>query len=220
MTEKELSERRAVLCEKYDKILGLTYHFGVADSDRDDVVQEVFVAAYLHLHQLRDIESMDSWLYKIAMRKAGRIGRKSKRREDKELLYESCEQELDRISAEEYASKIDFSDEDIFEMVNSLKPPAPEIIRLRYVSELSMVEIAKLLKMNYNSVKTIERRAKKELEKMISEGKHETRRERKHEEERAEVYGGDRRGTEETREENKTRRRGVGRLGHSCQGKE
>ena len=46
MTEKELSERRAVLCEKYDKILGLTYHFGVADSDRDDVVQEVFVAAY------------------------------------------------------------------------------------------------------------------------------------------------------------------------------
>ena len=48
MTEKELSERRAVLCEKYDKILGLTYHFGVADSDRDDVVQEVFVAAYLH----------------------------------------------------------------------------------------------------------------------------------------------------------------------------
>ena len=47
MTEKELSERRAVLCEKYDKILGLTYHFGVADSDRDDVVQEVFVAAYL-----------------------------------------------------------------------------------------------------------------------------------------------------------------------------
>jgi len=92
LTEKELSERRAVLCEKYDKILGLTYHFGVADSDRDDVVQEVFVAAYLHLHQLRDIESMDSWLYKIAMRKAGRIGRKSKRREDKELLYESCEQ--------------------------------------------------------------------------------------------------------------------------------
>lgn len=220
MTEKELSERRAVLCEKYDKILGFTYHFGVADSDRDDVVQEVFVAAYLHLHQLRDIESMDSWLYKIAMRKAGGIGRKSKRREDKELLYESCEQELDRISAEEYASKIDFSDEDIFEMVNSLKPPAPEIIRLRYVSELSMVEIAKLLKMNYNSVKTIERRAKKELEKMISEGKHETRRERKPEEERAEVYGGDRSGTEETRKEDKTRRRGVGRLGRSCQGEE
>ena len=163
---------------------------------------------------------MDSWLYKIAMRKAGRIGRKSKRREDKELLYESCEQELDRISAEEYASKIDFSDEDIFEMVNSLKPPAPEIIRLRYVSELSMVEIAKLLKMNYNSVKTIERRAKKELEKMISEGKHETRRERKPEEERAEVYGGDRSGTEETRKEDKTRRRGVGRLGRSCQGEE
>jgi len=79
-----------------------------------------------------------------------------------QLLYESCEQELDRISAEEYASKIDFSDEDLFEMVNSLKQPAPEIIRLRYVSELSMVEIAKLLKMNYNSVKTIERRAKKE----------------------------------------------------------
>ena len=122
MTEKELSERRAVLCEKYDKILGLTYHFGVADSDRDDVVQEVFVAAYLHLHQLRDIESMDSWLYKIAMRKAGRIGRKSKRREDKELLYESCEQELDRISAEEYASKIDFSDEDIAGAGNNQTP--------------------------------------------------------------------------------------------------
>lgn len=220
MKEKELAERRAVLCEKYDKILSLTYHFGVADSERDDVVQEVFVAAYLHLHQLRDIESMDSWLYKIAMRKAGKFGRKSKRKEENEVVYESCEQELDRNSAAEYAAKLDFSDEDIFDMVNSLRPPAPEIIRLRYVSELSMVEIAELLKMNYNSVKTIERRARIELEKMIREGKNETGREGKTGEERTEVYGGDWSSAKKTREKDKTGRGRTGRLGRSCQGKE
>ena len=212
MKEKELAERRAVLCEKYDKILSLTYHFGVADSERDDVVQEVFVAAYLHLHQLRDIESMDSWLYKIAMRKAGKFGRKSKRKEENEVVYESCEQELDRNSAAEYAAKLDFGDEDIFDMVNSF--------RLRYVSELSMVEIAELLKMNYNSVKTIERRARIELEKMIREGKNETGREGKTGEERTEVYGGDWSSTKKTREKDKTGRGRTGRLGRSCQGEE
>lgn len=218
MKEKELAERRAVLCEKYDKILGLTYHFGVSDSEREDVVQEVFVAAYLHLHQLKDIESMDSWLYKIAMRKAGKFGRKSKRKEENEVVYESCEQELDKNRAAEYAAKLDFSDEDIFDMVNSLRPPAPEIIRLRYVSELRMVEIAELLKMNYNSVKTIERRARVELKRMISEGKNETGREGKTGEGRTEVYEGNRSRLKKTRAEDEIGRGCAGRLGRSCQG--
>ena len=68
ITEEELAARRALLCEKYDNVVKLTHHFGVSNCDRDDVVQEVFIAAYTHLRQLRNVDSMDSWLYKITMR--------------------------------------------------------------------------------------------------------------------------------------------------------
>ena len=65
-----------------------------------------------------------------------------------------------------------FEDSDIAELVEKLKYPAPEIIRLRFVDGFTLKEIAEMLKLNYNTVKTIEYRAFKQLKMMIeNEGK-------------------------------------------------
>ena len=54
-------------------------------------------------------------------------------------------------------------------MINSLKPPAPYIIKLRFEMGFNLKEISDLLDMKYNTVKTIERRAFKRLKVMIEE---------------------------------------------------
>ncbi len=172
--DKEMEKRIDILCEKYDQIKSLVIHFRVAPKDADDLIQEIFVAAYTHIHQLKSTESMDSWLYKIAMRCVQQHFGKAKLKSEKEVHYESCTEELEAESAYIEAIEIirdDFTDDDVCEMVASLDPPAPEIIRLRYVTGLNMKEIAKLMKLNYNTVKTIESRARKKLRKMILERK-------------------------------------------------
>lgn len=164
MTEQEIEERKSLLCEKYDNVVALTYHFGISDCDREDVIQEVFVAAYTHLDQLKKTDSIDAWLYKIAVRCASKVHRGNRSRQKRELVF--CEKEIDTASA---SVNDDFGDENIFALVNRLNPPAPLIIRMRYVADMSMVEIAKLLGMNYNTVKTIESRARKALREMMED---------------------------------------------------
>jgi len=172
--EKEIKRRIETLCEKYDQIKSLVVHFRVAPKDADDLVQEIFVAAYTHIHQLKSTKSMDPWLYKIAMRCVQKHYGRNKLKLEKEVQYESCTEEIEAESAYIESMEIlrdDFTDDDVCEMVASLDPPAPEIIRLRYVTGLSLKEIAELMKLNYNTVKTIENRARKKLRKMILERK-------------------------------------------------
>ncbi len=170
--EVELEKRRELLCEKYDQIVGLTIHFGIEFKDVEDAVQEIFVVAYTHLHQLNDIENFDSWLYKIARRYTSRMHKSNRRRTTNELCYDDCAEKVETETAYIQPMKDlseNFSDDDICDMVASLEPPAPEIIRLRYVTGLTLKEIAKLMGLNYNTVKTLEFRARNKLRKMILE---------------------------------------------------
>jgi len=53
------------------------------------------------------------------------------------------------------------------QMIERLKPHGSEIIKLRFGAGFKLKEIAEMLDMNYNTVKTIESRALKRLKKMI-----------------------------------------------------
>ena len=172
LSHDELAARQELLCEKYDSIKGLVRFFGVPVDIREDVVQEIFVLAYKHLYQLKDVESMDSWLYKIAYR---HVLSHKKKNQKKEAFEVPLEDQLLNIKDESNAEKVwhiaeyELSDEELIGMIDSLKPPAPDILRLRFKMGFTLVEIAKILDMNYNSVKTIEHRAFKKLKKMIEQ---------------------------------------------------
>ena len=60
-----------------------------------------------------------------------------------------------------------FEDSALSELVEKLKSPAPEIIRLRFVEGFMLKEISEMLGLKYNTVKTIEYRAFKQLKQMI-----------------------------------------------------
>lgn len=154
-----------MLCGKYENLRRLAVHFGLKGSDAEDAAQEIFILAYTNLHQLRDVEKMDSWLYKIAMRYIHRIHKVNRARREKELHYEDCFEQLEKKSVclyREEKLKTEIKEE-ASEMMAALSGPAAEIIRLYYEVGLTLKEISVRLQMNYNSVKTIKRRAFQKL---------------------------------------------------------
>ncbi len=172
LSDEELAERVEILCENYGNVEYLVKVFNVPKNDREDVVQEIFVLAYRNIGQLKDMDCLDSWLYKIAYRYVLGIRRKYEIKEEAEFYYEDYPIELEDLSSSKETWEImdnDFTDETLVELINSLKPPAPEILRLRFKMGFTLKEIAVILDMNYNSVKTIESRALKRLRDKIEQ---------------------------------------------------
>lgn len=170
ITEEERSFRTAVLCEKLDRVRKFAAICGVPPEHQADVVQDAMVDAYLHLDQLRDMERFDGWLFRITKRRAGRFFVEQKKRMEREInLEEWLERQADEPSAYQAwkAAEQRIDDEQLRNMVESLRPPAPTIIRMRFEMGFRLKEIAEMLELNYNTVKTIENRAFKKLKAMI-----------------------------------------------------
>lgn len=169
---EDIDVRIAMLCERYDLIKATVATFQIPHHYKDDLIQDIFIKAYLNLDKLRDTGCMDKWLYTIAGRTMIAFAKKYNLKFIRELYYTSEEGELE---FEDTSSKAvweivedQFTNEEIRKMVMSLKPPAPQIIHLRYMLDLKLKDIADMLGMNYNTVKTIERRALKKLKEMMN----------------------------------------------------
>ncbi len=172
ITEKEREERIDLLCEKYSLVKDLVAIFGVPEEYREDLVQDIMVSAYRNIHELREIEKLNSWLYKIAYRSAIFFSKERKLRLEREVYNDVLIEDIPDSSSREAWELCDgfLEDEDLADMVASLKPPAPIIIRLRFGDGYSLKEIAEILNMNYSTVKVIEHRAFKQLKAMIIKG--------------------------------------------------
>ena len=62
---------RAIYRAEFEFVWAVARRFGVPPAALDDVVQEVFLTAYLRLHQLRFEVSPRAWLYAVTRRVAG-----------------------------------------------------------------------------------------------------------------------------------------------------
>ncbi len=72
---RQLYERHAPLVYRFMSALG------VPADERDDAVQDVFVAVYRSLGTFRGEAQLSTWIYRIAARHAGRLGRRRKLRD-------------------------------------------------------------------------------------------------------------------------------------------
>lgn len=173
LSKYELMQRHDILCEKYVLIKDFVSNLGVPESYREDLIQEIFVTAYINIHKLNDMDRLNARLYRISYHKMIEFGKAHRIRFEKEVSYPDYYGELG-IECEEdryvwHAMDNCLTDEELCEMVMSLKAPAPYIIKLRFEMGFNLKEISDLLEMKYNTVKTIECRALKKLKAMIEE---------------------------------------------------
>ncbi len=114
----------------------------------EDITSQTFIAAYEALPKYREQGQFSAWLFRIARSKLNDHFRRSRREVGLEAAGELLEREdsLGVLIRAEELSQIRF-------LIKKLNEEEQDLIRLRYVAELSFGEIAELLGKREDAVK-------------------------------------------------------------------
>jgi RNA polymerase sigma-70 factor (ECF subfamily) len=162
-----------VLFRKYrDVVHRLVYSIVKDDTLVHDVVQEVFLLVYRHLHKFRQDSAFKTWVYRIAVNEAIRhLGRQKRWQPLPEteqelppsttLIVSSVGESPERLVIQgEQRNKISAA-------IGSLKPHHRVILNLFYLEELPVQEIATVLDIPEGSVKSRLYYARDALKKLL-----------------------------------------------------
>lgn len=135
-------------------------------TDAEEITQEVFIKIYQHLPQFRSESSFKTWAYRITINTVMNHFRKVKRNKEVPLT-----------DAHDHKHHADFVDPFLKEeadrkvglLLSVLDPGQRMCIVLRSIQGLSYAEIARVLKMNINTVRTKIKRAREKLVKFGKE---------------------------------------------------
>ena len=116
--------------------------------EAEDIVSQTFMAAYESLGKYRERGQFSAWLFRIARSKMNDHFRRSRREVGLEAVGEILERE-DALGALIRAEELSR----IRSLIHHLNEEEQELLRLRYVADLSFVEIADLLGRREDAVK-------------------------------------------------------------------
>lgn len=131
------------LIKNQDKFYRLSYTYVRNKDDALDIVQNAMLKALEKYKDIRNIDAINTWFYKILINENLLYLRKSK----KEICKE--DNELDCIYLENFNENID-----IYEQLNFLNTETKTIIILHYFEDLTLAEISKITNTNINTVKS------------------------------------------------------------------
>ncbi len=146
--------------EHQDRLRGFLYRMTGSKQDAQDLAQDTFVKAYRNLQRYDSKYSFTTWLYTIARRTAYNHFRDTK--STVPLDHGWLEAEGDR--PDEKACQQD-EGHWIWEVVKSLKPHYREALILKYVEDLSIEEVSKVMDKSKTNVKIILFRARNQLKR-------------------------------------------------------
>jgi RNA polymerase sigma-70 factor (ECF subfamily) len=136
-----------------------------SDRDVEDVMQQAYVDAYLHLDQFKGEAQFATWLTRIAVNRAIRSGHGDRRR--LELVTNDSEVAFERTAAKGIDPEHSMYGHELKTVLESLIDELPDPFRvvfvMREVEGLSTAETASSLSINEETVKTRLHRAKRLL---------------------------------------------------------
>jgi RNA polymerase sigma-70 factor (ECF subfamily) len=156
------------------RVLSVAQRITKNREDAEDVTQETFHKAFLHLDGFQEKSLLSTWLTRIAINQSLMLVRR--RRGDVEVSTESCEDHVDSFSArfveqrpnpEESCWRRERTDL-LANAINRLRPTTRRAILLRDIEEHSVEETAQLLDMTISAVKSRVCRGRRELGETIN----------------------------------------------------
>ncbi|MCU9613034.1 sigma-70 family RNA polymerase sigma factor [Caldibacillus lycopersici] len=133
------------ITENKDDFYRLAYSYVKNQEDALDIVQESIRKALTSLINIKDINAMKSWFYKIVIRTAIDFLRKQKK------LTLADDETIDFLSK---GKEDTYKDLDLHKALDELPIMYKTVIILRYFEDLKLEEIAEILEENINTVKT------------------------------------------------------------------
>lgn len=164
------SRALAAIIERYEAPLSrYVRRLGCAPEDAADVLQEIFLKAYVNLRSYDERLAFSSWLYRIAHNEAVSFFRRENVRPQAVATEEELEQfdtivdEMD--TAEQLHKK--HTAESIRRALTHVEESYREVLVLRYFEDKQYDEIADILKMPIGTVGTYVTRGKAQLKKFL-----------------------------------------------------
>lgn len=140
------------------------------DANAQDVVQETFLIVHKNLQQLRDLDLFYSWLMRITISRCHMHFRKEKHYAKESYEESIVNQKEERTYLDPEQSMHEKNTREILlTLIDSLSPKKAMVVKMAYLDEMRMDEIADVLGINVNTVKTRAKRGKAELQKKIKE---------------------------------------------------
>lgn len=150
----------ALVEEHQDKLRNFLYRYTRNREDAEDLTQDTFVKAYRNIHRYDSKYSFSTWLYTIARRTAYNHFRDSKPTESLEYdIAESGETPDEEVAVEDERSWV-------WKAAAKLKADYREALTLKYIDDLSIEEISKVMGKSQTNIKIILFRARNQLKKL------------------------------------------------------
>lgn len=163
---KDRDSERILFEMFYQRIYNIAFFI---TTDRDlaqDVVQETFLKAFRRIHTLKDGNKIEAWLASIATRTALDFLRKEKRWNDiptEDVYLDELVSQNQSVPSLEQIVEQRFLRSLLQQEISELKPEHKQVMIFKYGYDLKDEEIANVLEININTVKSRINRAKQSL---------------------------------------------------------
>jgi RNA polymerase sigma-70 factor (ECF subfamily) len=142
-------------------VYNVAYRIVYNRQDAQDVAQEVFLNVYRKLKDFRFQSSFKTWVYRITVNTAINYSKRSSRERDRNKEYGAY---ADPGPALDKSAVLNESDKDIIELfLRELNPDQRACVVLRNVEGLDYRQIADILRVNINTVRSRLKRAREKL---------------------------------------------------------
>lgn len=134
-------------------------------ADAADAVQETFIRVYRNIHSFDDTRPFKPWFYRILVNECNRIMKNKSKviLVDEYLENDSATSIEDNYHFEEY--------EELYDAIGRLNDINRIPVILKYLDDLTEKEIAQILELNLNTVKSRLYRGREQLKRILEENK-------------------------------------------------
>lgn len=153
------------LFDKYHAKIYRFIFFKISSKEiAEDLASQTFLKCWEHLSAGNKVDKFQAWLYRIARNLIIDYFR-SREKEELPLIYQE-NSEIEEIKVDPGQN---LTREELEKIIFNLKSEAREIILLRYIEDLSIKEISKIVDKSAVNVRVIIHRAIKELQEFIQQ---------------------------------------------------
>lgn len=139
----------------------IAYAYLKQDEDAADAIQDTILDAFEHIHKLRKEEYFKTWLTRILINNCTRIYRQNKRQP-------VCDADGPEYMQKEGGGGVEAqSDLEFRNLLEHLPEESRMIFQLHFGEQYTLSQIARILKLNENTVKSRLRRGKEELRRWV-----------------------------------------------------
>ena len=139
-----------------DMVYRIAYRYVKNSIDTDDVFSEVFLAYFKKERTFESEEHRKAWLIRVTINCA------------KDLLGQRAQlQQLHEETLSDQTARDADTYMDLYKAIEELRPEYREVIKLYYLDDLSVKEIAQILNKNENTIKTQLFRARDTLKSVL-----------------------------------------------------